>query len=73
MNRPPLPYSALVTDEMRDGKVTTSKLRELAIADIFRNMYFDGMQRLSLALLRLKKSRASFAGSHDFRTHGGNT
>lgn len=38
----------IVTDEMRDviyGEVTTSKLRQLAIANNFRNMYFDGMQK----------------------------
>ncbi|HTX17191.1 MAG TPA: GspE/PulE family protein [Bacteroidota bacterium] len=38
----------IVTDEMRDviyGEVTTSKLRELAIANNFRDMYYDGMMK----------------------------
>jgi type IV pilus assembly protein PilB len=38
----------IVTDEMRDviyGEVTTTKLRQLAIANNFRDMYFDGMQK----------------------------
>jgi len=38
----------IVTDEMRDvifGEVTTSKLRALAIANNFRDMYYDGMQK----------------------------
>ncbi|HEY4611830.1 MAG TPA: GspE/PulE family protein [Bacteroidota bacterium] len=38
----------IVTEEMRDviyGEVTSAKLRNLAIANDFRDMYFDGMQK----------------------------
>jgi len=38
----------IVTEEMRDviyGEVTTSKLRQLAIENKFRDMHFDGLQK----------------------------
>ncbi len=38
----------VITEEMRDaivGEVTTSKIRSLAIANNFRDMYFDGVQK----------------------------
>jgi len=38
----------IVTEEMRDviyGEVTTSKLRQLAIDNKFRDMHFDGLQK----------------------------
>ena len=38
----------IVTDEMRDviyGEVTTTKLRQLAIENKFRDMHFDGLQK----------------------------
>ncbi|MGA9408771.1 MAG: GspE/PulE family protein [Bacteroidota bacterium] len=38
----------IVTDEMRDviyGEVTTTKLRQLAIENSFRDMFFDGLQK----------------------------
>jgi type II secretory ATPase GspE/PulE/Tfp pilus assembly ATPase PilB-like protein len=39
----------MVTEEMRDeirGEVSTTKLRELAMAEGFRDMYFDGVQKV---------------------------
>jgi type IV pilus assembly protein PilB len=38
----------IITEEMRDvivGEVTTSKLRQLAIENNFRDMYYDGIQK----------------------------
>jgi type IV pilus assembly protein PilB len=38
----------VITEEMRDaivGEVTTGKIRSLAIANNFRDMYFDGLQK----------------------------
>ena len=38
----------IVTEEMRDviyGEVTTTKLRQLAIENNFRDMHFDGLQK----------------------------
>jgi type IV pilus assembly protein PilB len=38
----------VITEEMRDvifGEVTTGKLRKLALANNFRDMLFDGIQK----------------------------
>lgn len=38
----------IITEQMRDvivGEVTTSKLRQLAVENKFRDMYYDGMQK----------------------------
>jgi type IV pilus assembly protein PilB len=48
----------VVTEEMRDviyGEVTTSKLRSLATASGFRDMYFDGIQKALAGLTTISE------------------
>jgi len=50
----------VITEEMRDmiyGQVTTSKLRALAAANGFRDMYFDGMQKALAGITSLEEVR----------------
>jgi type IV pilus assembly protein PilB len=47
-----------ITEEMRDviyGEVTTGKLRKLAEANNFRDMYFDGMQKALAGITTLSE------------------
>jgi type IV pilus assembly protein PilB len=47
-----------ITEEMRDviyGEVTTGKLRALAAANNFRDMYFDGMQKALAGITALEE------------------
>jgi type II secretory ATPase GspE/PulE/Tfp pilus assembly ATPase PilB-like protein len=47
-----------ITEEMRDviyGEVTTGKLRALAAANNFRDMYFDGMQKALAGITTLEE------------------
>jgi len=49
-----------ITEEMRDviyGEVTTSKIRALAIANGFRDMYFDGIQKVLAGITTLEDVR----------------
>jgi type IV pilus assembly protein PilB len=48
----------VITEEMRDaivGEVTTSKIRSLAIANKFRDMYFDGVQKALAGITSLEE------------------
>jgi type IV pilus assembly protein PilB len=48
----------VITEEMRDaivGEVTTSKIRSLAIANHFRDMYFDGVQKALAGITSLEE------------------
>ena len=50
----------VITEEMRDmiyGQVTTSKLRALAAANGFRDMYFDGVQKALAGITSLDEVR----------------
>ncbi|MCX6133293.1 MAG: GspE/PulE family protein [Ignavibacteriales bacterium] len=50
----------VITEEMRDmiyGQVTTSKLRALAAANGFRDMYFDGVQKALAGITTLDEVR----------------
>jgi type IV pilus assembly protein PilB len=50
----------VITEEMRDmiyGQVTTSKLRALAAANGFRDMYFDGVQKALAGITSLEEVR----------------
>ncbi|MBM4160640.1 MAG: type II/IV secretion system protein [Ignavibacteria bacterium] len=50
----------IVTEEMRDiiyGEVTTTKLRALALANKFRDMYFDGMQKALAGITTIEEIR----------------
>jgi type IV pilus assembly protein PilB len=49
-----------ITEEMRDviyGEVTTSKIRALAAANGFRDMYFDGMQKAFAGITTIDEIR----------------
>jgi type IV pilus assembly protein PilB len=49
-----------ITEEMRDviyGEVTTSKIRALAVANGFRDMYFDGMQKAFAGITTIDEIR----------------
>jgi type IV pilus assembly protein PilB len=46
----------VITEEMRDaiiGEVTTGKIRTLAVANNFRNMHFDGLQKVLAGITTL--------------------
>jgi type IV pilus assembly protein PilB len=48
----------VITEEMRDviyGEVTTAKLRKAAIANNFRDMHFDGMQKALAGLTTIEE------------------
>jgi type IV pilus assembly protein PilB len=48
----------VITEEMRDaivGEVTTGKIRSLAIANNFRDMYFDGVQKALAGITSLEE------------------
>ena len=50
----------IVTEEMRDviyGEVTTTKLRALALANNFRDMYFDGIQKALAGITTIEEVR----------------
>jgi type IV pilus assembly protein PilB len=56
----------IITEEMRDviyGEVTTGKLRTLAEANNFRDMYFDGMQKALAGITTLAEvQRVAYRG-----------
>jgi type IV pilus assembly protein PilB len=56
----------IVTEEMRDliyGEVTTGKLRTLAVADGFRDMHFDGMQKALAGITSVEEvQRVAYRG-----------
>ncbi len=56
----------IVTEEMRDliyGEVTTGKLRALAVADGFRDMHFDGMQKALAGITSVEEvQRVAYRG-----------
>lgn len=56
----------IVTEEMREviyGEVTTSKIRVIAAANNFRDMYFDGMQKALAGITTVEEvQRVAFRG-----------